>query len=126
EQRLCDGVCRVSRRLLADLAERSLEQDIVRVFLRRLEELTEAERRSLAARSEVTFATAFSLDPEQRHTVTEALARYAIPAPRFVERPGLIAGLVLEADGHQVAWSVTDYLDDLAEQVLEPPENGRG
>jgi F-type H+-transporting ATPase subunit b len=116
----------IARKALADLAEESLEERMVDVFLHRLHELNGTEKEQLsraiaAGNSPVTVRTAFDLTPEKRskaeNAIKEALGTNA--QVRFEIAPRLISGIEIAANGHKVAWSVDVYLTSLAEGIAE-------
>jgi len=124
---LAGSVLEVSRRVLADLADESLERRVVAAFTRRLHELAQDDRRALAeARESVVVASGFALDDDQREALARALREAAAepaepgwPEVRWQQDASLLCGLRVRADGVELAWSVDDYLGDLGERVAE-------
>lgn len=137
-------VFETTRRLITDLSDRSLEEAILNVFVRRLRSLgtedRERLRRSLSggaadtsaagaknstppicrsSRGAVTLRTAFELSSAQRVTVEAALEQIAPSAEslRYEHAPDLIAGIELVADGHCLSWSMETYLRALRQRV---------
>ncbi len=108
------------RKALADLAGAELEAAMTDRFVVRLQSLPDADRRALA-RSDgaATVTSAFELAPTLRARLTsavhQALGRQAEIEYRV--SPGLVCGIELTRGGRRLSWSVTEYLDRLAERV---------
>lgn len=119
--RLAEHTCQATRRALADLADSDLERLIVRVLLKRLDELPAAERARFADADPVRVVSAFDLTVEQRRTITAALRERGLAGgdPQFRRSEELICGLALEAGGFELTWHVNDYVDQLAERLVE-------
>ena len=68
--------------------------------------------------------SAFDLSPEMRQRITRALHenihREADVSYRTI--PDLVLGVELKIDGRKLAWSVSDYLEDLEETAGEALE----
>jgi F-type H+-transporting ATPase subunit b len=120
-RRLAEHTCQATRRALADLADSDLEQLVVQVLLKRLDELPEAERARFADADPVWVVTAFDLADDQRRMITAALRERGLASdePQFRRSEALICGLALEAGGYQLTWHVNDYVDQLAERLVE-------
>jgi F-type H+-transporting ATPase subunit b len=117
-------VCAIARRALADLANAELEQRMVDIFIRRIQAVTPEQRADIVAAVQeagegITVRSAFSLPVEMRHRI-RGVAEEQIGdgvEVHFDVAPDLIAGLELKAPGHRIAWSLTDYLDNLEEEI---------
>jgi len=110
----------VARRALKDLANVELEQHIVRVFIERLRNLDEEERRALKesvqkSKQEVTVISAFEILQEASQDIERVLREYlSDPVDlRFETSPDVVCGIELRVQGRKIAWSVPDYLDGL-------------
>lgn len=116
----------IARKALMDLATTSLEERLGDVFTRRLREMDEQAKQSLAealkASSEPALVrSVFELPAEQRAKIGTAINEtFAADIPiRFETAPDLISGIELTANGQKVAWSIADYLTSLEEGVGE-------
>lgn len=116
----------IARKTLADLAETSLEERMVAVFIRRLRELDDQAKETLAASLKpstdpVIVRTAFDLAPAHRSLIEDAMAEtLGAEAPlRFETSAELIGGIEMSADGQKVAWSIKDYLASLEKEIGE-------
>jgi F-type H+-transporting ATPase subunit b len=122
-QRAGEQVYRVARQALADLANQELEEQLVSVFIERLETLPAAESGTFAAASDgaepVVITSAFELSEAVRRRLSDLVQNHLANgrSPTFAVSPDLIAGIELRAPGYKIAWSVADYLDTLEESV---------
>jgi F-type H+-transporting ATPase subunit b len=120
----------VARKTLADLAGISLEDRIVEVFIDRLSDMTANENAQptappRAACASALVRSAFELPPARRAVMENAVRAWlgADTKLSFETMPDLVSGIELSVDGRKLAWSVTDYLASLAQNVtdlLEP------
>lgn len=116
------GIMRVALRALRDLADRDLEQQLIAVFLRRLEELGEAERNALTGgNGPLRITTSFTLDPERRSALAEAMRERLGESSEFhfEHSPDLICGIELRRGGIKVGWTVAEYLQNLETRFAE-------
>jgi F-type H+-transporting ATPase subunit b len=114
----------IARKALKDLATTSLEERMGEVFTRRLSEMDEHAKEGLAevfksASEPALVRSAFELPAEQRAAIQNAL-NVTFSADihiRFETAPDLVSGIELTANGHKVAWSISDYLLSLGKNV---------
>jgi F-type H+-transporting ATPase subunit b len=128
-QRLGHELCSVARQALADLANRELQEQVVAVFIERLDDLDEDRREELKdafadADEEPSIMSAFSLSASHQQTllsrVHELLGEGAEVS--FHEDEELVCGMALSIGGVKVAWSLDSYLDSLEESMTEALE----
>jgi F-type H+-transporting ATPase subunit b len=112
-------------RMLLQLADRSLEQQSLRAFLTKLEQLDDATRQSLtaalsAASSPPRLVTAHPLPPEEQqalqHQLTQLLACDSIT---FETDADLLCGAELLTDGHKISWTLASQLEDLSDHLRQ-------
>lgn len=121
-------ITQVLRHVLDDLAERELEQEIVRVFIKRLAQLDEETRALLGEHDgALEVLTAFELDADNQRAMNDALAEVAGEgaAIEFKRSDDLTCGIALRAGGRKIAWSVDEHLDALEERMQETLEGNR-
>ncbi len=122
----------ITRRALTDLAATSLEERMTDVFVRRLSEMNETVKNSIAgslktASEPALVRSAFDLPEAQRAVIQQTLNQTftAEINIRFETAPELISGIELISNGQKVAWSIADYLLSLEKSVAElMKENG--
>ncbi|HSM54752.1 MAG TPA: F0F1 ATP synthase subunit delta [Candidatus Sulfomarinibacteraceae bacterium] len=123
QQQASEEVYAVAGRVVADLADADLQEEIIEQFLVRLREMPAPEvddlRRELGDGG-VEVITAFPLSAAERRKIREALDEMLAthkPKIRFSEDGELICGIALRIDGRKVTWNVQSYLDGLQEKV---------
>ena len=116
---------RVIRQALDDLADAELEAQIIKVFLARLAHLPDEDAQTIhdvldQESAVLTLQSGFDLDDTQRKTLGQAITTQFDNGHtlQFQTNPDLICGLELVAPGHKVAWSLSSYLDELEEALL--------
>jgi F-type H+-transporting ATPase subunit b len=110
----------IARKTLSDLADTSLEERIVAVFIQRLNALPPAQKALLnpppnSAAQPVQVRTSSELPPPQRGEVEGAIkaaAGSAIPV-QFSTATDMIGGIEMTFNGQKLAWSIGDYLTSL-------------
>jgi F-type H+-transporting ATPase subunit b len=124
--RVQQEVFAIARKVLADLAGKTLEERMVAVFLPRLRELAGEEKgRPLlalkASPGPIFVRTAFDLPLAQREVIESAVKEILGSQKKvlFDISPGLIGGIELTADGQKVVWSIEDYLASLEKGIGE-------
>jgi len=113
-------VCSVSQKTLSDLANASLEEQIVYHFLDRLEKLEAQDRDDMkkSLQKEVRAPevyTSFEMSEKDRGKVKEALAKLGgkQESVRFKIDAELACGIELRAAGRSVSWNIRSYIDAL-------------
>jgi len=115
-----DEVLAVARRVLADLADASLEASMVRAFLRKLADMDAPARARMTAAAAQDSApevrSAFVMDANVQAALKVALAGYGIApkALQFTYSPALVCGIVVRVGGWSLAWNLDDYLQGYA------------
>ena len=116
----------IARKALTDLASTSLEERMAEMFIHRLR-ATDAKAKGVlagalkGASDPVVVRSAFDLAAEQRTAIQKAInetfsGEFHL---RFESAPDLIGGIELAANGHKVAWSISEYLASLENGVAE-------
>ena len=114
----------ISRKVLADLADATLEEQIAAVFIRRLLELEGKERKKLveafnSAGRPAIVRSAFPLSAAQQAAIGKALKDTLVPKAKvqFETNPEQLSGIELSMNGYKIAWSITDYLASLEKSI---------
>ncbi len=126
QQKLTQQVYEITRRAFQELADFSLEQQVILTFIRRLENLDQQERRSLAQSLQksdqgLVIHTSFEVPPESRQKILNSLYHQQIYQGNKVEFatvPELICGIELQASDYKIAWNLKSYLLSI-EKYLE-------
>ncbi len=115
-------VLAITRKVLADLAEVSLEEQVVGVFIQHLRDLDTSQKTAMISAFEkeqgpTTVRTAFDISPVLRNTIETSIKEILGPQMTisFESTPDLISGIELAVNGQKVTWNVADYLSSIEE-----------
>lgn len=110
------------RRILQDMADAGIEGQIVRVFIRKIENMDDKKRAIInesmvKGGNGIIIQSSFPIDPELRNVIRDTLKRHMenIPEIQYEITGDVISGIELRASGHKLAWSFGDYLETLEE-----------
>jgi F-type H+-transporting ATPase subunit b len=113
----------LTQRALADLADASLEDRLVDVFVLRLRQMPIEERAVLHTGApgldSARVSSAFDL-PASKRAAIETAAKECLGAQvqlAFATQPGLVSGIELSVNGRKLAWSIADYMLSLSDNV---------
>ncbi|MCG6898104.1 MAG: hypothetical protein LJE60_13495 [Thiocapsa sp.] len=118
--RAAEAVWTTARKTLSDLANATLEAQIVEVFVARLEALDAGERKALARGSDrIRIASAFELDSGLRARLTRAVHDCIAEGVEvtYAVSEELLCGIRLDSEEQQLSWNLADYLDGLATRI---------
>lgn len=112
-----EEVFAMADKVLADLADTTLQARMVEVFTRRLQTLDDQEKAALATAlttsdAKVCVRSAFELTAKQREELQQALHATLVSGVslRFDTMPELIGGLELSVNGWKLPWNIADFL----------------
>jgi len=122
--RVRQEVLDISRKLLTELADCSLEERMVAIFIKRLQSLDDSEKAQLCTQVEDTacsiiIRSAFELPEAGRSLLTQVVHEtFSLKnAIQFEMEPELIGGIELISSGHKIAWNIADYLSSLESSI---------
>jgi len=125
-RRTQEEVFAIARKALTDLSTTTLEERMSDVFVRRVREMDDATKATLADASRksadpVVVRSAFQLSVEGRAAIQDALNRAFSAEVRvgFETAPELVSGIECATNGHKVGWSIAEYLGSLEAAVAE-------
>jgi F-type H+-transporting ATPase subunit b len=113
---------KVADKALAELADRSLEEQMVARFVDRLEALDEETLETLgSAEDGLRVTSAAALEPNVRSRMTRALHEHvaADAEVTYDQSDELLCGIVLHGGGLRIGWSLADSLEGYDEQVRD-------
>jgi len=129
----CQQVCQISRKVLADLANEKLEDQLIDSFLQQLEDAKDNNGQGfllsdLNTKKEVEINTAFQLQKKEKEKITNKLKNLLQDEINisFKESEDLICGIELRAKGKKISWSIESYLNSLEknlQKLFEEVEN---
>jgi F-type H+-transporting ATPase subunit b len=120
----CQQVCQISRKVLVDLANEKLENQLIDSFLQQLEDAKDNNGKKfqlsdLDLNKVVEINTAFQLQEKEKEKITDKLKnllRDEIDIS-FKESKDLICGIELRAKGKKISWSIESYLNSLEKNL---------
>jgi F-type H+-transporting ATPase subunit b len=123
--RTIEGVFAVTRKVLADLADTSLEASIGKLFLRRLKSmdvaaLTEMKNTLTSTHpAKIVVRSTFDIPLRERATIGAAVghALDSDVAIDFETAPALMSGIELVVSGRKLSWSINDYLQAMQASI---------
>ena len=128
-QKTQQEVFAIAGKTLTDLASLSLEEQSVNIFIKRLSESKNEERKKLteafkSGSNPVLVRTAFDLPIKQQTEIKNAVNEIIGTKTQFQFKttPELISGIELTANGYRLAWSISEYLSSLKKSISEPIE----
>jgi len=125
-QKTQQEVFAISRKALNDLASVSLEEQSASLFIKRLNELKEEDKKKFIASfkadpNPILVQSAFALPPKQQTDIQESVKGILGTDVQFQFRitPEIISGIELSANGFKLSWSISDYLNALEKSINE-------
>lgn len=127
EQKLIEQVYDLTEQAFQELANASLEQQIIQTFIRRLQNLSQPERQSLAQHLQesehgLVISSSFELSSAIRKQIIDCLHQqqiYQTGQVKFTQVPELICGIELQAQSYKIAWNLHNYLSSLQQQEFK-------
>lgn len=119
----------IARQALGDLANASLEEQIVQVFCDRLQHLDESSHQAIAlalaqTQQPILIYSSFEMPLALRQRLMAELRHQWASAPGMADRPlefrldpGLLCGIALKLAGQDLVWSLDTYLQTLEQRL---------
>lgn len=117
----------LSRKVLVDLANIDLQQQVVSVFLEKLVNLSVDEKAKLESAlsdqvsSTLVVISSFDLSSEEKKKIVESINSY-VPTKiklKVEVDPELICGLVLRMPGGEFEWNIKSFLSELDNKLAK-------
>jgi F-type H+-transporting ATPase subunit b len=115
-----------ARRVLTDLAHEDLEARIIDEFIRKVSELdrekSEQIRKAISSGgNKVNVQSAFGIPVETQGRIEQALKKQISNgfAINYLIEPDVVSGIELRVNGHKIAWSLDEYLENIVESMSE-------
>ncbi len=123
-QRAQAEIFSIARKTLFDLADASLEEKMLNVFIQKIDDLSSGEKKTLSKAfnepsAVVTVRSAFEFSEGQKVSLLGAIKKFinADVSTKFEVSPGVIAGVELTGNGQRIKWSISGYLTSLEKSV---------
>ncbi|HSN08262.1 MAG TPA: F0F1 ATP synthase subunit delta [Hanamia sp.] len=116
----------ISRKALGDLANTGLEEQVVKRFVLKLNELDDTVKQQISQvfNSDTTgiiVKSAFELSENQKEEIKSTFKNISGKENvyQYETSPQLISGIELSANGYKVSWSISEYLNSLEKAISE-------
>jgi len=123
------GVYAIARRVLKDMADEELQERIIRVFLRRVQE---SDLKDLVSRDghAVEIRSPFSIEPHLQEEFARAIRDKGGREleVRFTRREEMSPGIELRVPGRKIDWTVSGYVGEMekeTQRAIEEEASGR-
>ena len=118
-----EEVFAIARKMLTDLAGTKLESQIIKVFLEKLDNLSEEEIQQLQdalSNGRLRVRSAFDLSSKEKETVSKAVKKLLDKDTQleYTTAPDEVGGIELVAEGYEIAWTINEYLHSLEERII--------
>ena len=123
--RAAQATLQVARRLLSDLANADLEQQLIKTFIKQLEEidhdLLQALSKSAHKAQRIEVMTSFEADADTRDRLKRAVQHHLLEGKEreieFRHTEQLICGIEVDVDGRRVGWTMAQSLRTLEDEL---------
>ncbi|MDR9456937.1 MAG: hypothetical protein RI572_05955 [Salegentibacter sp.] len=129
EEKVQKEVFAITRKALSDLASLDMEEQTLKVFISRLNQLKEDEKKefleAFKSKSDpIMVRSAFDLPPKQKTEIQKTVADILGTETKFQYKtvPELVSGIELTANGFKISWSISEYLNSLEKNISETIE----
>lgn len=116
----------IARKTLSDLASLSLEEQSTNIFIKRLNEVTNEEKKLFVEAFKkgsypILVRSAFDLAEKQQIDIKSAVNEILGTETHFQFKtaPEIISGIELTSNGYKLAWSIAEYLNSLQKSISE-------
>jgi F-type H+-transporting ATPase subunit b len=123
QQRTQDAVFDVARKALKDLSSVELEEQIIQVFIKHLEQLSEQQRQQFlnGAEGSLLIRSAMQLSDENKKALEQNIQRIftGMSSIHFQLDTRLVSGIELTCSGHKLSWNIDSYLSSLERSITQ-------
>jgi F-type H+-transporting ATPase subunit b len=125
-KRMQAEVFSIASKMMKELADKNLEEQVVQVFITKLKNSTEEEKKKMVAvfRSSdqtVSIRSAFDLNTAQQAEIERSVKELLqLSAPcKFETNVQLVSGIELNAGGYKLGWNISEYLAAVQRSIDE-------
>jgi len=125
-QKTQQEVFAIARKTLSDLASLSLEEQATNIFIKRLNDLANKEKKQFVeafktSSNPILVQSAFDLPEKQQADIKSAVNEILETETHFQFKttPELISGIELTSSGYKLAWSISEYINSLQKSIFE-------
>lgn len=115
-----NAVFQIASKTLADLANADLEEQVVHVFLEKIEKLDETEKSKfkdsfIDSATPITIKSVFELSATSKQNLEAMIGKITDKQNNFqyVLEPELVSGIEIGTASYQLSWNIESYLNSL-------------
>ena len=119
-------VYEISRRALQSLADTSLEQSILSMFLRRFQDMPDQKLKPMKdsvsqSDNKIMILSSFEIPEPNRQKILKIISSRISSKARteFILQPDLICGVKIKSEDREISWSLDAYLETLEQSLGE-------
>ncbi|MBA6151401.1 F0F1 ATP synthase subunit delta [Gelidibacter maritimus] len=120
-----DAVFQIAKKTLSDLADVSLEQQVVTVFIHKIRNLDGAAKTKFIEALKnsdglITISSVFDLTDNSKQQLEKALEKITEKQNDFQYElePELVSGIKIETATYQLSWTIDSYLEALKKESI--------
>ena len=119
KRRTKDEVFAIAQKTLADLANANLEEQAIKVFIKKIGELNDGDKEKLKNAfdndKKITIKSAFELSATSKQELEKTIEKITGQQNNFkyLLEPELVSGIEIETENYQLSWNIESYLDSL-------------
>ncbi|TLP72852.1 F0F1 ATP synthase subunit B [Maribacter sp. ACAM166] len=120
-----DEVFAIVGKTLSDLANANLEDQVIHVFIKKIDNLTEVEKSKFIhalndKHNPVAIKSVFDLSASSKQKLEKAIGQFAEKQLDFNYKleAELLSGIEIETASHQMSWNIESYLDSLSRDSI--------
>ena len=120
-----DEVFAIAGKALADIANASIEEKVVEVLLKKIQNLKDEEKLTFKNAfnngKKITIKSAFELTSPSKSELEKVIEEIIGHANNFQYQTSseLISGIEIDAESYRLSWNIESYLDTLKENIIE-------
>lgn len=125
-QRSEKEILNITRKVLKDLADATLEESIIKTFIKHLREMPQEKKTQMTngmkgSNQQMTIRSTFQLSADQSNLVSAAIKETlnAKVQLHFEISESLLSGIELTTNDQKLSWSIGDYLNSLEKTLSE-------
>lgn len=124
KRRTKDEVFAIAQKTLADLANANLEEQAIKVFIKKIQELNDDDNEKLKNAFDndkaITIKSAFELSANPKQELENAIEKITGHQNTFeyLSEPELVSGIEINTENYQLAWNIESYLDSLKKNSI--------
>ena len=126
KRRAQDEVFAIAGQTLSDLASTSLEEQSVKIFIKKIQDLKDEEKAKFKeafvnADKTILIKSAFELSSSSKSELEKAISDITGKETKFQYQlnSALVSGIEIDAEKYNLSWNIESYLDALKKNIAD-------